>query len=95
MQASMAAWRDYHGRGSEQARMLGVLAAHDGLLGSALGKQEAEQGREKERREREPGLTAIFVKILCGALKTFNTKVVENLKAYNFYFRKKFIRAMV
>jgi len=26
---------------------------HDGLLGSALGKQEAEQGREKERRERE------------------------------------------
>ena len=62
---------------------------HDGLLDSALGKQEAEQGREKERREREPGLTAIFLKILCGGLKNFQYKSCREFKSLQLLFQEK------
>jgi len=36
-----------------------------------------------------------FSRIPFETKKTLNTKVAENLKTYNFYFRKKFIRAKV
>ena len=54
---------------------------------------------EGERREREIEIDwfkfKFFSKIPFETWKTLNMKVVENLKAYNFYLRKKFIRAKV
>ena len=64
-----------------------------------LGRRRTEKGERKERVERERDLPdskfEFFSKLSVEIWKTLNIKVVENLKAYNFYFRKKFIRAMV
>ena len=56
-------------------------------------------GRERKRESRERDLIdskfKIFSKLPFETLKILNMKVVENLKTYNFNFRKKFNRAKV
>jgi hypothetical protein len=55
------------------------------------GWSRGEEGREKEERESQRGLTAIFSKFSIETRKFLNTKVVENSKSYNFCFRHKLI----
>jgi len=74
-----------------------VAGKRHAAIGSARSGRNRGGKREKERERREliDSKIKFFSRIPFETKKTLNTKVVENLKTYNFYFRKKFIRAKV
>ena len=97
-----AAWRVREATGAardgaqrESSAWPGNGTRPSALLGRAGTGEGRGKKRERERRELIDSKIKFFSRIPFETKKTLNTKVVENLKTYNFYFRKKFIRAKV
>jgi hypothetical protein len=85
---STAAWlaRVGHGwirRQASSARWPAAVAPRRDRTGEGRGEREGER--------KEPGFKLNFLKVLNRNLKTFNTKIIGNLKIYDFHFGSKFI----